>query len=193
MMNKLRSLLLIPILLLYRFSSNTAKLTIREDLESYSQHYSMSGVGIPNNIYLRLLFVFINSRSFRTIFYSRVNQYLSRFFRLLWSGETSFIISERCEILGGFYAAHAFSTIVHAKSIGKNFSCRNCTTIGNKIDGRNDLIPTIGSNVVIGANVVIIGNIKIGNNVTIGAGSVVIKDVPDNCIVVGNPMRIIYK
>lgn len=67
MINKLRSLLLIPILLLYRFSSNTAKLTIREDLESYSQHYSMSGVGIPNNIYLRLLFVFINSRSFRVL------------------------------------------------------------------------------------------------------------------------------
>lgn len=31
----------------------------------------------------------------------------------------------------------------------------------------------------------------IGNNVTIGAGSVVVKDVPDNAVVVGNPARII--
>lgn len=38
---------------------------------------------------------------------------------------------------------------------------------------------------------VIIGNVHIGNNVIIGAGSVVVKDVPDNAVVVGNPARII--
>ena len=46
-------------------------------------------------------------------------------------------------------------------------------------------------NVSIGANVTIIGDIKIGNNVIIGAGSVVVKDVTDNCIVAGNPARVI--
>ena len=46
----------------------------------------------------------------------------------------------------------------------------------------------------IGPNVCIIGKIKIGNNVDIGAGSVVVKDVPDNVVVAGNPVRIIrYK
>lgn len=30
-----------------------------------------------------------------------------------------------------------------------------------------------------------------GNNVTIGAGSVLVKDIPDNCISVGNPERVI--
>ena len=53
------------------------------------------------------------------------------------------------------------------------------------------MIPTIGDNVSIGANVNIIGNITIGNNVEIGAGSVVVNDIPDNCVVVGNPARII--
>ena len=43
----------------------------------------------------------------------------------------------------------------------------------------------------LGANVTIIGDITIGNNVTIGAGSVVVKDVPDNSVVVGNPARVI--
>lgn len=38
---------------------------------------------------------------------------------------------------------------------------------------------------------VIIGKINIGSNVKIGAGSVVVKDVPDNCVVAGNPARII--
>lgn len=46
-------------------------------------------------------------------------------------------------------------------------------------------------NVTVGANAVIIGNITIGNNVIVGAGSVVVKDVPDNAIVAGNPARII--
>lgn len=43
------------------------------------------------------------------------------------------------------------------------------------------------------ANAVVVGNITIGNNVSIGAGAVVTKPVPDNCTVVGNPMRIIKK
>jgi putative colanic acid biosynthesis acetyltransferase WcaB len=43
----------------------------------------------------------------------------------------------------------------------------------------------------IGSNVCIIGEIIIGNNVKIGAGSVVVNNIPDNCIVVGNPAKII--
>lgn len=31
----------------------------------------------------------------------------------------------------------------------------------------------------------VLGNVKVGNNVIIGANSVVTKDVPDNCVVVG--------
>ncbi len=49
----------------------------------------------------------------------------------------------------------------------------------------------IGDNVSLGANVTVIGNVHIGNNVIVGAGSVVIKDVPDNCVVAGNPAKII--
>ena len=40
---------------------------------------------------------------------------------------------------------------------------------------------------------VIIGDVNIGNNVIVGAGAVVVKDIPDNCVVVGNPMRILNK
>lgn len=50
---------------------------------------------------------------------------------------------------------------------------------------------TIGDNVWIGGSVTILPGVTIGNNVTIGAGSVVTKDIPDNCIAVGNPARVI--
>jgi len=44
-----------------------------------------------------------------------------------------------------------------------------------------------------GANAVIREGVKIGKNVLVGAGSVVIKDVPDNQIVVGNPAKILIR
>jgi acetyltransferase-like isoleucine patch superfamily enzyme len=47
----------------------------------------------------------------------------------------------------------------------------------------------VGNNVRIGSNATILP-VSIGNNVVIGAGSVVTKDVPDNCVVYGNPVVI---
>lgn len=47
----------------------------------------------------------------------------------------------------------------------------------------------IGNNVFVGANSVILPGVKIGNNVVIGAGSVVCKDIPSDCIAVGNPCK----
>lgn len=49
----------------------------------------------------------------------------------------------------------------------------------------------IGNNVQIGANSVVLKGITIGNNVIIGALSLVNKDIPDNCIAVGSPAKII--
>jgi len=49
----------------------------------------------------------------------------------------------------------------------------------------------VGNNTTIGIGAKIRNGISIGSNVSIGMGSVVIKDVPDNAVVVGNPARII--
>lgn len=50
---------------------------------------------------------------------------------------------------------------------------------------------TIGHNCWIGGGVTILPGVTIGNNVTIGAGSVVSRDIPDNCVAVGNPCRVV--
>ena len=49
----------------------------------------------------------------------------------------------------------------------------------------------IGQGSFIGAGAVILPQIRIGENAVIGAGSVVTKDVPDHCLVVGNPARVV--
>ncbi len=49
----------------------------------------------------------------------------------------------------------------------------------------------IGNNVFIGVNTTILKGIHIGNNVIIGAGSLVNKDIPDDCVAVGNPAKVI--
>jgi len=48
----------------------------------------------------------------------------------------------------------------------------------------------LGDGAVIGAGAIVLGNIKIGKNAKVGAGTLVIKDVPDNGTVVGEPGRI---
>ena len=85
--------------------------------------------------------------------------------------------------------------------IGKNCIVSTNTTIGHDciIDDHCHIAPgvhisgavNIGELSFIGIGVTIIQGIKIGRNVTIGAGSVVIKDIPDNVIAVGNPAKIV--
>jgi len=96
----------------------------------------------------------------------------------------------------GLIIYHGQALIVNQGVVlGENVVLRNSVTIGHKknADGSFTACPRIGNNVDIGANVCIIGDVVIGNNVIIGAGSVVTKSFPDNCVVVGNPARILEK
>jgi len=52
---------------------------------------------------------------------------------------------------------------------------------------------TIGHNVWIGGRAVINPGVTIGDNVVIGSGTVVIRDVPSDVVIAGNPARIIKK
>src|SRR5205823_440666 len=53
--------------------------------------------------------------------------------------------------------------------------------------------PTIEDGVVVGGGAKILGNITVGKNCRIGAGSVVLRNVPDNSTVVGVPGHIIFR
>ena len=66
--------------------------------------------------------------------------------------------------------------------------------VTDRINGWEYAFPvTIGNNVWIGGSVSIIGGVTIGDNAVVAAGSVVIRDVPANTLVGGNPARVIRK
>ncbi|MHA7842215.1 MAG: acyltransferase [Winogradskyella sp.] len=49
----------------------------------------------------------------------------------------------------------------------------------------------IGERCFIGANAIVMAGVRIGDEVIVGSGAIVTKDVPSNCIVAGNPAKII--
>lgn len=94
----------------------------------------------------------------------------------------------------GLKLHHGQSLVVNDNVIiGSNCILRHCTTIGvsHTSESFSGDVPVIGDGVDIGANVVIIGRVIVGSNSIIGAGSVVIRDVAEGSVVVGNPGRVI--
>lgn len=78
--------------------------------------------------------------------------------------------------------------------IGENCTIYQNVTLGAKDNGKEYAVPIVGDNVMIGCGSVILGGIRIGNNVSIGANAVVVSDIDDNTVVVGNPGKIVkYK
>lgn len=169
------TLRMLPHILLYlRFRK-----TIDADLEPYGE--GKGGI-------LTFIKVCTRQKVFRNLFYYRLGEYRSVFIKWLMPEDKSLHIT--CPSIGeGCHLEHSYSTYLNADSIGRNFYCLHLVTLGNGKDGR----PTIGDNVSIYTGSMVFGKIKIGNNVRIGAATVIYKDVPDNCTVVGNPAVIVKK
>lgn len=170
------SLRMIPHILCFYLDKNRS--IILKDLNAYSD-------GKVSTLFY-FLSVMTSQNTYRNLFYYRINKRASQLISWMCPPEKSLHIT--CPNIGdGCHFEHNYSTYLNAESIGVNFYCLHLVTIGNE----NNRRPTLGDNVKIYTGAIVIGNIHIGNNVTIGAGAVVLKDIPDNCTVVGNPAKIV--
>ncbi len=144
---------------------------------------------------VQLIALLIEAKEFRNLYYFRLlkSNFSGRIFsyilRIIYRPSNYFFLDNSCNIGGGLFIQHGFSTIIMA-DLGSNCWINQQVTIGHKDrSGR----PQIGDNVRITAGAKVLGNISIGNNVVIGANAVVVKNVPDNSVVVGIPAYIIEK
>lgn len=174
----------LPHILVLFLSSKKRKKLILSDVNRY---VNIKSLHIHN--FLAFIYVLNIDSYFRSVFYYRIGSFWHTLIGWYRPGFRSLNIPSNTKIGAGIMPMHPYATFLNAESIGENFTFLQCTTIGKK-DGHK---PIIGDKVTIGANVVVIGNVKIGNNVIIGAGSVVVKDIPDNSVAVGNPAKVIKK
>ena len=129
----------------------------------------------------------------RNIFYARVasrHRLYSKILGLLAPPQPLLDISSTAPIGGGLIVQHGYGTIIAPKSIGKNCWVNQGVTIGYTNDTD---CPTIGDNVTVYAGAKVLGDVHVGNNVIVAANAVVVKDVPDNCVVGGVPAKIIKR
>jgi sugar O-acyltransferase (sialic acid O-acetyltransferase NeuD family) len=103
-------------------------------------------------------------------------------------------IGDGCNIMTG-------TVITNDITIGKGVLINLNCTIGHDsvINNFVEMSPgvhvsgnvTIGAYSNIGTNATILPKVTIGKNVIVGAGSVVTKDIPDNCLIVGIPAKVV--
>lgn len=171
---------------LYRISDRRS--VINADMERWSQECSI----VRYSKTKLLIYLLMSYPQFRNLFYHRIRPRFNFIKKLCPPCSQLQIAADGNDIAGGgLYFEHAHATHIAAKSIGKGCIIRNLTTIGVKSKNRHQEKPTIGENVDFGVGVICIGNIHIGDNAIIAAGSVVVKDVPANAIVAGNPAKVI--
>jgi serine O-acetyltransferase len=169
------------------FCTNKFRDKCAEDLAEWVRYEAEA---TEKSTMMRLGYFLVNCKECRNIFQNRLRRnplsYLAM--RVLFPPLESCYISMPPEDLGGgFSLQHGFSTIVSAKTMGKRCRVNQQVTIGHV--GLE--APVIGDDVRISAGAIVIGGITVGSGSMIGAGSVVVKDVPENATVVGTAARVI--
>lgn len=146
--------------------------------------------------------VFLCYSGLHAIWFYRINHWFwnHRFYLLgRWLSQlarflTGIEIHPGAQIGRRLFIDHGMGVVIGETTIiGDDVTLYQGVTLGGTGKEHGKRHPTIGDNVVIGGGAKILGNITVGNNCRVGAGSVVLRDVPDDSTVVGVPGHIIFR
>ena len=97
-------------------------------------------------------------------------------------------IGRRC------FIDHGMGIVIgETAEVGDDVTIYHGVTLGGTGKDSGKRHPTIGNRVLVSAGAKVLGPFKVGDDVKIGAGSVVVKEIPPNCTVVGIPGTIIKR
>jgi len=92
----------------------------------------------------------------------------------------------------GIFIDHGSGVVIgETAEVGDNVTLYQGVTLGGTGKDTGKRHPTIENDVMVSAGAKILGPVRIGQGSKIGAGSVVLKDVPPHCTVVGVPGRVV--
>jgi serine O-acetyltransferase len=146
--------------------------------------------------------VFLCYSGLHAVWFYRINHWLwNRGFWLLarWLSQVSRFLTG-IEIHPGatigrrLFIDHGLGVVIGETAIvGDDVTLYQGVTLGGTGKEHGKRHPTIEDDVVIGGGAKVLGNITVGRNCRIGAGSVVLRNVPENSTVVGVPGHIIFR
>ncbi|KAF2956399.1 serine acetyltransferase [Marinitoga sp. 38H-ov] len=100
-------------------------------------------------------------------------------------------IHPSAELSPGIVIDHGIGIVIGSTAkVGKGTLIYHQVTLGAKHIKKGKRHPDIGENVILGTGAKILGDIYIGDNSVVAANSVVLENVPSNCLVAGIPAKI---
>src|SRR6202795_1015291 len=119
-----------------------------------------------------------------------IGRFLSQIVRFL----TAIEIHPGAKIGRRLFIDHGVGVVIGETAVvGDDVTLYQGVTLGGTGKEHGKRHPTIEDNVVIGGGAKVLGNITVGQNCRIGAGSVVLRNVPEDSTVVGVPGHIIFR
>ena len=126
--------------------------------------------------------------------YLKKHYFLARWISQRAVRKTGIEIHPGATIGKGLFIDHGSGVIIgETAELGNNVTLYQGVTLGGTGKEKGKRHPTLEDNVMVSAGAKILGSFRIGENSKIGAGSVVLKEVPPNCTVVGVPGRVLMK
>lgn len=127
-------------------------------------------------------------------FYKAGLKLMARFISQISRFFTGIEIHPGATIGRGCFIDHGMAVVIgETAEIGNDVTIYQAVTLGGTGKDIGKRHPTIGNNVVVSSGAKVLGPFTVGDNSKIGAGSVVLKEVPPNCTVVGVPGRIVKR